>query len=308
MVLAVANHRPKRLGMQEGLLQGAGSGRAVSPAMVTSPRGKTGWREQPAAEENRQVWGWGTGERIQGGRRATRRSADCEGRWGTNTLPTLKARARGPTRGCWVGVGAGEGPRRVGEGRSRASHNYKSQPFPTPISKPETLADPGSTYSGRGSLRAPSGCGVGGWSVYRSLSPAAPLWDSLLAPAPPLPVPLPLKQMISGCPAPCCPTGWLPAVCLSWLLQFAAGACLAPRGSPLYSVSCRFFVCRLNDLGLYLFSSRSSLNSEWRRHSGQCGVTLSWRHSLPIQPAWLSSSPRGINQAAESGREVGLQG
>ena len=164
------------------------------------------------------------------------------------------ARAR-PHRGCWG---------RVGEGRPRASHNNKSQPLPTPTSKSEALANPGGTYSGRGSLRAPRGCGVGGWGVYRSFSPAAPFCvcpPPLLAPARSLPVPLPLRQMASGCPAPSCPTGWLPAIHFAWLLEFAAGVCLVPRGSPLYSVSCRFFACRLHDLGLYLSFSRSSLNS-----------------------------------------------
>lgn len=43
MVLAVANHRPKGLGTQEGLLpQRVDSGKGARPAMVTSPPGKAG--------------------------------------------------------------------------------------------------------------------------------------------------------------------------------------------------------------------------------------------------------------------------
>lgn len=70
----------------------------------------------------------------------------------------------------WRGGGAG----RVGEGRSRASHNNKSQPLPTPTSKPPVPRVPDCTHSGTGSVRAPSGCGVGGWRVCRSLSPGGP--------------------------------------------------------------------------------------------------------------------------------------
>lgn len=62
----------------------------------------------------------------------------------------------------------------MGEGRSRASHNNKSQALPTPTSKPPVPRDPGCTHSGRGSVRALSGCGVGGWRVCRSLSPGGP--------------------------------------------------------------------------------------------------------------------------------------
>lgn len=94
------------------------------------------------------------------------------------------ARAR-PHRGCWG---------RVGEGRPRASHNNKSQPLPTPTSKSEALANPGGTYSGRGSLRAPRGCGVGGWGVYRSFSPTAPF--CVFPPHPPRP-----STLTSGSPA-----------------------------------------------------------------------------------------------------------
>lgn len=62
----------------------------------------------------------------------------------------------------------------MGEGRSRASHNNTSPALPTPASRPPVPRDPGCTHSGRGSVRAPSGCGVGGWRVCRSLSPGGP--------------------------------------------------------------------------------------------------------------------------------------
>lgn len=85
-----------------------------------------------------------------------------------------RARARPPKGRRGGGRWRGGGARTVGEGRSRASHNNKSQALPTPTSKPPVSRDPGCTHSGRGSVRAPSGCGVGGWRVYRSLSPGGP--------------------------------------------------------------------------------------------------------------------------------------
>lgn len=175
----------------------------------------------------------------------------------------------------------------MGEGRSRASHNNQSQPPPTPSSKPQAPRDPGCTHSDRGSCGPQAAAAsAGGASVARSV-PAArlrrvPPRAPTPAAAPPLPVLLPLRQMASGSSAPSClALAWLPTAHFPSLPALAAAAqvaCHAPRGSPLCSLPCLPFACRLRDLGLYLSSScipESCVNvtAVWIWHSGQCGVT-----------------------------------
>lgn len=155
---------------------------------------------------------------------------------------TRRERARSPKGRQW---GVGEGLWRMGEGRSRASHNNKSQSLPTLNSKPQVSRNPGYTHSGKGSVRAQAAeASAGGASVARSV-PAAPLQRvppraSGPAAAPPLPVLLPLRQMVPGSPAPSCPTvAWLLAACFPSQRAFVAGAqvaCHAPEVS-------RFVLC-----------------------------------------------------------------
>lgn len=154
----------------------SGPGRAARPATGLG-RGKR--RGGGAAEEaaGLGVGRWGRapmsaasgpearGPGLAGGRPANRRRArrDC-------------ACARRPPRVAGGGGGAGgRGPAEWGRGREvGASHNNKPQPFPTPASQPPVSRSSRCTHSGTGSVRNPSGCGVGGWRVCRSLSPGGP--------------------------------------------------------------------------------------------------------------------------------------
>ncbi|CAD7690001.1 unnamed protein product [Nyctereutes procyonoides] len=125
-----------------------------------------GWREEATAETEAQ-------ELLR--RRRAAPTAASRGAGG----PLQGAGGEGPPPAAPVpprpspGRGGGRA-QAAGEGRSRASHNNKSQAFPTPAATPPVPRDPGGTHSGRGSVRAPSGCGVGGWRVCRSLSPGGP--------------------------------------------------------------------------------------------------------------------------------------
>lgn len=132
------------------------------------------------------------------------RGSQAEG--GLHTSRQPRKRALGPPRAGW-GDGAGEGPTRVGEGRSRASHNNTSRRVPTPTLRPRVPA----TVDALTQVEGPCGpqaaaASAGGASVARSV-PAAPVRRvppraPAPAAAPPLPVPLPLRQMASGSSAP----------------------------------------------------------------------------------------------------------
>lgn len=134
-------------------------------------------------------------------------------RWRLGNQRWTRAKG-GRARAAPQGVGREEGPPRVGEGRSRASHNNQSQPLPTPTSKPQAPCDPGCTHSDRGSCGPQAAAAsAGGASVARSVPAARLRRVPPRAPAatPPLPVPLPLRQMASGSPAPpCLASAWLP--------------------------------------------------------------------------------------------------
>lgn len=266
----------------------SGPGRAARPATGLG-RGKR--RGGGAAEEaaGLGVGRWGRapmsaasgpearGPGLAGGRPANRRRArrDC-------------ACARGPPRVAGGGGGAGgRGPAGWGRGREvGASHNNKPQPFPTPASQPPVSRSSRCTHSGTGSVRNPSGCGVGGWRVCRSLSPGGP------TPARPSSGPSTRLQR-PHFRFPCHSGKWLPEVpphparpsLASARFPFlrALGAspqvsCGAPPSFPLCSLSCPYFACSLRDLGLYLSfrcipQSCFHITAAWRWHSGQCAVT-----------------------------------
>lgn len=196
------------------------------------------------------------------------------------------ARAREAPRGsAGEAVARGGGAQRVGEGRSRASHNNTSPALPTPAPRPPAPRDPGCTHSGRGSVRAPSGCGVGGWRVCRSLSPGGP------APARPSSGPSTSSSApTSGSPATQANGFRKSRLILRglgvaarfpslWALTASAQvSCHAPRGSLHCAPSCPLFARSLHKVGLCLSSSCIPpscvhVASEWRWLLGQCGVT-----------------------------------
>ena len=145
--------------------------------------------------------------------------------------PRLRVRAKAPRGSRAGGRRGGRGPAGWGRGREvGASHNNKPQPFPTPASQPPVSRASRCTHSGIGSVRAPSGCGVGGWRVCRSLSPGGP------APARPSSGPSTrCSAPTSGSPATQA-NGFrksrpiLPGLCLLLLaLPFCGRLVLAPR-------------------------------------------------------------------------------
>ena len=178
MGLAAASIAPGAQVMQGGLLRGGGqsqAGRRAPPRCSTAGRNQEAERLGGGAAVRAAGLGVGRWGKAPRGRQAASRGGGSAGGRETDTRPVEKARASPtPGSGGGGGAGGGRGPLGVGEGRSRASHNNKSQPLPTPTSKPPYPRALGCTHSGRGSVRAPSGCGVGGWRVCRSLSPGGP--------------------------------------------------------------------------------------------------------------------------------------
>lgn len=84
-----------------------------------------------------------------------------------------QTRLRGPRRACWATARERRGRGSVGEGSRASQYHLARASHPrrrSPASRP-----PRCTHRGRGSVRAPSGCGVGGLRVCRSLGPDGPV-------------------------------------------------------------------------------------------------------------------------------------
>lgn len=153
------------------------------------------WREKATAEAGRQEAGGrprgpaGHSPASQGGPRAP------EGRRGR----------AGPPEGL-RGDGAGRGGGGAGWGRGAGPHNTISPARPTRDAQAPAPRSPRCTHRGRGSVRAPSGCGVGGWRVCRSLGPGGPVPARVPSSGPST------KQQRLHFRSPCHSGKWLPEV------------------------------------------------------------------------------------------------
>lgn len=150
------------------------------------------WREKATAEEE--------------GRRPAQETCGPQTRQpGRNPGAGGQEGPRRALRGLW-GEGAGRGGGGAVWGRGAEPHNTISLARPTRDAEAPAPRSPQCTHRGRGSVRAPSGCGVGGLRVCRSLGPGGPVPARVPSSGPSA------KQQRLHFRSPCHSGKWLPEV------------------------------------------------------------------------------------------------
>lgn len=150
------------------------------------------WREKATAEEE----GRRAAQETRGAHtRQPERDSGAGGKQGPRWAP----------EGLW-GDGAGRGGGGAVWGRGAGPHNTISLARPTRDTQAPAPRFPRCTHRGRGSVRAPSGCGVGGLRVCCSLGPSGPVQARVPSTGPSA------KQQRLHFRSPCHSGKWLPEV------------------------------------------------------------------------------------------------